>query len=107
MKQVSNYWDIADYPEFFKTLDNLSGLQVWHLVKHIRTMCITKSVEDFTERSNCPNLHVKNSNSDKFFVLLLSKNGNGKNSLKLTVYYDEGNRLIWLLKCKILEKNPL
>lgn len=106
MKQVNSTWHVAHYSEFFNTLKDLSGLQVWQLVTHIRTMCVTPSVNEFKNKSNCPTLKVNHAR-DGFFAILLSKNGNGNHSIKLDVWYDYPNRLIWILRCKILEKNPL
>ncbi|MDI1496268.1 MAG: hypothetical protein K8823_1576 [Cenarchaeum symbiont of Oopsacas minuta] len=106
MKQLINFWNFGHYPDFFNSIKDLSGLQVWQLIKHIQTMRTTSSVDSFKQKSNCPTLDVKH-DREGYYALLLSKNGNGEHSIKLDVWYDTERRLIWLIRCKVLAKNPL
>ena len=80
----------------------MDSLQAWQLLKHTNTISNSNSIEEFMNTSQCTSLPI--ANKQNYYAIEMSKSGYGNPSMKLTIFWDKINELIWIIKCVVLNK---
>lgn len=103
MRLNNKQQNFGHYPKFKESVADLTDLQIWQLSKHLITLYHSETMDEFKQKTQCPTLPLKH--KENYYAIDLSKNGTGQSTIKLTIFLDEDNDLLWIIKCALITNN--
>ena len=97
MKRSRIKWDTSYYPPFQASYFKLNPHQRWFIDNQLNHIRFFKSVKHYVDHINCP--HVPVQHNEDYYSLDIAKDGYGNFNVKLLLFEDKEQDIIWAIDC--------